>query len=468
MTKKNIPRIMIAAPKSGSGKTLITCALLKALLDDGDNVSAFKCGPDYIDPMFHKKVIEVASKNLDLFFTDEAVTKRLFLSDNNSHISVIEGVMGLYDGIGGVTSEASSYHLASVLKAPIIMVIDAHGMGRSLISLINGFKSSDTQGLIKGVILNNITEGFYNTIKEYVEKECGVICLGYFKRQKDIHIESRHLGLMLPDEILHIKDMVTLAANELKKSVDINEIRNIAYKARYLECNEEPEREFLNCDDLISSVNKPVRIGITMDEAFCFQYDDNIRMLEQYGAVIVPFSPLHDKKVPDNLNGIILTGGYPELYGKELEENITMRESVKELINNGVPSLAECGGYMYLHDSICDDKGNEYKMSGVINGKCTYKGRPVRFGYVTVTENEPCFLDGKGFDRIIKGHEFHYYDSDSNGESCTAVKPFTERSYKCSHTGKNHWWGFTHLYYPSNGYFVQNFISKCRNTVKKN
>ena len=196
------PRIMIAAAGSGSGKTLLTCSLLQALLDSGKKAAAFKCGPDFIDPMFHRKVLGVPSKNLDSFFTDENTTKFLFLEDaEGKDLSVIEGVMGLYDGLGGITEEASSYHLAKVTKTPVILVVDARGMGRSVIPLIAGFLQYDTARLIQGVILNRTGKMFYDAIKPEIETETGIPVLGYFPVQMEIKLESRHLGLRLPEEI---------------------------------------------------------------------------------------------------------------------------------------------------------------------------------------------------------------------------------------------------------------------------
>ena len=203
------PRIMLAAPKSGSGKTLITCALLRALSLRGLKVRAFKCGPDYIDPMFHQRVLGVPSRNLDLFFTGEDETRALFLQDSDFDISVIEGVMGLYDGLAGTREEASSYHLASVLKTPIILIINARGMGRSMLAEIAGFLSMDREKLIKGVILNQVSRSIYESMAPIIEQELGIKAYGYYPTQKDLELESRYLGLKLPGEISALLDKVT-------------------------------------------------------------------------------------------------------------------------------------------------------------------------------------------------------------------------------------------------------------------
>lgn len=439
-----IPGIVISAPRSGSGKTLITISLMKALTKAGKKVRAFKCGPDYIDPLFHSKILGIPSKNLDLFFTDEEQTKKLFTQENDGDISVVEGVMGLYDGMHAGSSEASSYHMASVLGLPVVLVIDAKGMSYSILAEIAGFISMDSEKLIKGIVLNNMSQKIYGTLKPEIENRFGVKVLGYFQHQKEIQLESRYLGLKLPSEIADIQKMTEKAAEEIEKTVDIKALLELAQQVPDCESNTKSEPQ---------SVKNKIRIAIARDEAFCFYYEDNLKLLEKYGAELISFSPVHDKFLPENISGLILGGGYPELFAAELEQNDKMKEAVKSAISNGIPSLAECGGFMYLHDSIKTPDGNFYKMCGIIDGECEYKGKLVRFGYITVTN--------KKSNMKIKGHEFHYYDSSSNGTDCSAVKPKTEVSWDCCFATENHWWGFPHLYYPSNPEFVRTFMTEC-------
>ncbi|SHO44224.1 cobyrinate a,c-diamide synthase [Anaerocolumna xylanovorans] len=445
------PRIMIAATGSGSGKTLLTCALLQVMADMGKRTAAFKCGPDYIDPMFHEKVIGVPSKNLDTFFTDENTTRYLLLEGaKEKDISIIEGVMGLYDGLGGIKEEASSYHLARATKTPVILAIDAHGMGRSVIPLISGFLQYDTQHLIKGVLLNGITGMFYELIKPEIEKQLPVTVLGYFPRQKDVKLESRHLGLKMPGEIEGLKEEVKRLAAVMAGAVDIRKIVTIAREADDLKAEE----------IVISPGSTKVRIGIAKDEAFCFYYEDNLRLLQKYNAELVFFSPLWDKELPKNLQGIILGGGYPELYAKPLAENEGMKESIKAAISQGMPSIAECGGFLYLHETLKNAEGEVFPMVGAVKGTCHYTGKLVRFGYIEITAGTESYL---GENTKIRGHEFHYFDSTDNGASCVAQKPVTERNWQCVHAGKNHWWGFPHLYYYSNTEYVSRFLERAGN-----
>lgn len=450
------PRIVLAAPGSGSGKTLVTCGLIKALKDKGLSVVSYKCGPDYIDPMFHQKVLGVESQNLDLYMASEEFVKGLFAeqegADKKADISVIEGVMGLYDGVGGITEEASAYHLAGVLEAPVILLVDAHGMGRSLVAEIAGFLSLDRKNLIKGILLNRISGAFYESVKGILENELHISVLGYIPNMADCQLDSRYLGLKLPEEIEGLREKVSYAAKVMAETVELNKLLQIAGEAPRFTYEETPDVQ-RNQD---GSERKRIRIAVARDEAFCFYYKANLSMLEKAGAELVYFSPLHDVKLPEQIDGLILGGGYPELKAAELSENESMRVSILSAIRSGMPSLAECGGFMYLHESIeADENGikKEYPMVSVINGTCSKKERLVRFGYAAFTKKET--------EQEIKGHEFHYYDSTNNGADFTAKKPLSGRTWECMHMGSNHLWGFPHLYYPSAPWLAEWFINQC-------
>ena len=448
-------RIMIAAPKSGSGKTTITCALLKALKNRRQQVVSYKCGPDYIDPMFHEQVIGIPSKNLDTFFTGEDVTKELFLKNRTAKdFVVMEGVMGLFDGLGGVREEGSSYHLAKVTETPIVLVIDAKGMGRSVIPMIAGFLAYDKEQLIQGVILNKMSKAYYEIIKPLIEDELGIKVLGYFPEQKEHHIESRHLGLVMPNELADIQNRLQTVSEELEKTVDVDAIMYIAEQARELIVTYKG-KVVDSCFETNGN-NKPV-IAVAKDEAFCFYYEDNLLMLQEMGSKILYFSPLHDTKLPNNCDALLLGGGYPELYVNELSRNASMRNAIKLAFEMRMPIVAECGGFMYLHDAIMDKDGVRHAMAGVVPAVCSYKGKLVRFGYIEIREKQNHFLpEGE----LVKGHEFHYFDSEDNGESCTAIKPTTGRAYPCVITGDSYWFGFPHLYYPSNPHFAESLVKK--------
>lgn len=493
-----LDRVMIAAPKSGSGKTTITCALLQSLKEQGIPVVSYKCGPDYIDPMFHKEVLGVPSKNLDTFFTGEEETRALLTAGRTEgELAVLEGVMGLYDGLGGIREEGSSYHLAKVTGTPIVLVVDAKGMGKSVLALIAGFLQYDTEKLIRGVILNWMSGAYFQTIKPLIEKELSVSAVGYVPDQKHLELKSRHLGLVLPKEQEEVQEQIRDFAAELQKTVSIEKIREIAAEAvelpemskgdsglrDHLEGSTEEKHVHIESvtDSIIESsardrtearemtdngndTDSPL-IAVAWDEAFCFYYEDNLRLLEEQGARLRYFSPLHDSRLPEGCDGILLGGGYPELHLQELEQNGSMRNEIRDAMERGIPCVAECGGFMYLQEAIEDQEGQQYRMAGVIPGICINKGKLVRFGYIELQEKKPSFLpEGTK----IRGHEFHYYDSSDNGEDCMAVKPVTGKSYPCVIETQNRFLGFPHLYYPSNPGFAENFVEKARDFRNRN
>ena len=445
---------MIAAPGSGSGKTTITCAMLEALKRRGLNVRAFKCGPDYIDPIFHNEVLGIRSRNLDTFFSDEDELRALYAYDNECDVTVVEGVMGLYDGLSPDSDAGSSYEIARILGLPIVLIVDAHGMGRSVIALIRGFQSMDEAGLIRGVILNRMTASYYGRIAPVIEAETGLKVFGYMPKLAAGISGERYLGLKLPagDETGRVRDHIGIVAGKLTDSVDMDAI---------LLCSEAHTRREIAADIHIKMVkgDERVRIGIARDEAFCFYYEDNLRLLREAGAELVEFSPLSDSRIPDGICGLILGGGYPELYADRLSVNSSMIESIRNAINTGMPSVAECGGFMYLHDAICTADGQRCSMVGAVSGTCAYTGHLVRFGMVSVEDSGHRFLPAGA--QVIRGHEFHYYDSDNNGADCTARKHSTGTEWSCAHVAEDHWWGFAHLYYQSDPDFVRTFVKKC-------
>ena len=456
------PRILIGATGSGSGKTTITCALLEILKRQGKKVQAFKCGPDYIDPMFHRTVLGIPSKNLDTFFTGEKMTTDLFMeSVENADISVMEGVMGLYDGLGGIRKEGSAYGLATVTDTPVILIVDAHGMGRSILPLIAGFLSYDTNHLIRGIILNRTSGAFFETIRPEIERSFPIAVLGYFPNQKDILLESRHLGLKRPEEVEKMAEMLAKTADMLEKTVDIDRLFAIAEGAS--ELSDDNTLENGSSGDqkvaLREMEKKPV-IAVSRDEAFCFYYEDNLKALQGAGAEIVFFSPLHDNGVPKEADGLLLLGGYPELYAKELSENKPMLADIRKKAKSAMPIVAECGGFMYLHRTMEDMEHRIYEMAGVVPGECFYTGKLVRFGYIELEEKKANFLPENV---NIKGHEFHYFDSTANGDECVALKPVSEKKYDCIFDEKSCFVGFPHLYYPSAPQFAENFVKKAKN-----
>lgn len=452
-----LPRILLAAPASGSGKTLITCGLLKALKNRGLAVNAFKCGPDYIDPMFHKRALGISSGNLDTFFTEDETTRYLFGKEaSGGDISVMEGVMGFYDGIGGNSTQASAYHLAKVTGTPVILIVDVKGMGLSAVALIQGFLNYRPDSGIRGVILNRVSPGFYPELKTQIEEQLPVKVLGYVPEAAEYAIESRHLGLVMPDEIEHLKEKLQGLAELLEKTLKMEELLALAGQAE----------DFVFQAPKLPRLEKEVTLGIARDEAFCFFYRDNLKLLEQMGAKLCFFSPLRDDRLPEGLDGMIFYGGYPELYAAKLSANESMKRSIREAVAEGMPYLAECGGFMYLHETMEDMEQNSYPMVGLIPGRAYRTGRLNRFGYITLTARKDQILGGEG--ASIKGHEFHFFDSTSNGESFRARRPRSKGEWDCIHGNMQGLAGFPHLYYYSNPEMVFHFLQACAKKHKSN
>lgn len=447
--QRKVPRILLGAAASGSGKTLITCGLLQALKNRKLQVTSFKCGPDYIDPMFHSRVIGTKSRNLDSFFADED-TVRYLLEKNarDCEISVIEGVMGYYDGLAGISAKASAYDVAKITKTPAVLIVNAKGMSLSAAAFIKGFVEYQEDSQIRGVILNQVSSMMYPRLKQIIEEELSIKVYGYVPVVKDCVLESRHLGLVMPEEIVDLQQKLMELAEILEKSVDIDGLLELAEHAEELPVQESP---------VAYHTGRKIRIALAKDEAFCFFYQDNLELLEEMGAELVPFSPIHDKKLPEHIDGMLFHGGYPELYAKKLSENKEMLAAVCAAVQTGIPYMAECGGFMYLHQEMEDMEGHSWPMAGVIHGKSWRTPRLTRFGYITL-EDGSCFGEHVG---AIRAHEFHYFDSDCCGEAYTAKKPLSSRSWKCIHSDGQGMSGFPHMYYYSNLRVPEQFLRAC-------
>ena len=428
---REYPRFMLAAGASGSGKTMITCGILQALKNRGLKVASFKCGPDYIDPMFHEKVIHTKSGNLDTFFTGEEMTRYLFCqSAKESDISVMEGVMGYYDGLGGCSVKASACDLAEVTDTPVILVVNTRGMSLSVIAYIKGFLTYREPTRIKGVILNQFSAMLYPQMKEQIEAELGIRVYGYVPRMEDCSLESRHLGLVLPQEVEQLGEKLQRIAEVLEDTLDLDAMLELGHSAGSPGEMSHAQAEIERLTEQMKAEQagkQPLRIAVSRDEAFCFIYEANMDLLRRFGAEVIPFSPIHDSQIPE-ADGVLFYGGYPELFAKQLSENTSMRSDVKRKLAEGMPCMAECGGFMYLHQSMEDMDGTAWPMAGVIEGVAYKTSRLGRFGYMELYPvKEP------EVQQVLRGHEFHYFDSTSCGESYVAKKPLRKRSWRCIH-----------------------------------
>lgn len=450
----NTARLLFAAPRSGSGKTMAVCGLIEILKRRGLKVSAVKCGPDYIDPMFHRSVLGVPSGNIDTFFTEgETAGYLLRKRMENADFTVMEGVMGYYDGLGGQSDAASTYEIAKVTKTPVVLVVDGKGASVSLAAMIRGIADYRADSNIRGILLNRVTEAFYPKLKELIEEECGIAVVGFLPQLKDLEVPSRHLGLAAPEELEDFGAWLDRVAAEMEKNVDLDMLLAIGAEAPAVKGR----------SPVIPVLPGKVRIGVARDEAFSFYYAENLELLCRMGAELVEFSPLHDRELPPRLDGLLLGGGYPENYARELEEAGEVRKAVRELCEKGIPCLAECGGFLYLQQTLESIEnqamGKSFSMAGVLPGKGFFAGRLCRFGYMQVETCSSGILGDAG--QVIKGHEFHYWDSTENGSDCTAAKPAGGKPYSCMvHTARMAA-GFPHLYYYSNPQAVFSFMQCC-------
>ena len=452
-----IPRILIAAPGSGSGKTLLTCALLRLLGRRGIRAAAFKCGPDFIDPMFHKKVLGTHSRNLDLYLAGEEGVRRSFAAGcEGAQIAVIEGVMGYFDGTGASGMEGSSYHLASVLQAPVLLAADVRGMSRSAAALIKGFADYGEQKMIRGAFLNRVSPAIADRISGWLKSEAAIPVLGSLPADETLRIESRHLGLVEPDEIPDLLQKIDRAADLLEQTLNLELLLEIAKSAPVLQVEKMSVKELEAARENARNEEAPVTIAVAEDEAFSFYYEDNLELLEELGAQIVRFSPLHDREFP-KADGLLIGGGYPELKARELAANTFMISSIRRAAEQGMPILAECGGFQYLQEKLVDSEGIEHHMCGVLKGCSRMTNKLVRFGYLEVSGEGSYFGSG----RTIRGHEFHYSDSTNNGNVCRAVKP-GGRSWDCMVVQGRITAGYPHLYYGSAPEFAEAFVRECR------
>lgn len=438
-------RILIGGTSSGCGKTTVTCAILQALLKRGMNAASFKCGPDYIDPMFHEKIIGTDAHNLDSFFCDDNMLKYLLFENSaGSDVSVIEGVMGFYDEYCG---RGSAYSVSEITETPAVIVIDCKGMSNSMGAIIKGFLEYRQSNNIAGFIFNKLPEKLVGLAK----KICSELNTEYLGSMpvNNFTIESRHLGLVTANEICDLKDKINQLGELAEKHILIDKLIEFAEKdfPKY----SEPEINKIGC-------KAPPVISVSRDNAFCFEYSDNIKCLKKLGCEIKYFSPLEDTHIPENSCGLILCGGYPELYAEKLSKNKLMLDDIYKKIKSGIPTIAECGGFMYLHKIIEDANNIEHNGVGIIGGKTFKTAKLQRFGYIEMTAENNNMLCKKG--EKILAHEFHYWNSTDCGNDFTAEKS-DGRNWQCVHANENLYAGFPHLYFYSDIKIAENFVKRC-------
>lgn len=439
---------MLAATNSGAGKTTITLGLLAALRREGLSVQPFKCGPDFIDPTLHQMVSGQVSRNLDLRMCGEAVVRECFLRHGaNADITVVEGVMGLFDG--GVASPAS---LAKTLNLPILLVVDAKACAESIAAVVKGFETLDPDLTLMGVILNRVGSARHlELLSGAIRKHCQTPLLGYLPRNPAFAIADRHLGLMMGDEAPLSTAQIDTLADEVGKNIDLDAIQRSALIAT------EPPATVSEITTTAGYPASTVRIGIACDQAFCFYYQDNLDLLTQSGVELVPFSPINDQALPSDLDGLYLGGGYPELHAKQLSENQSMLTEIRTWSEADRPIYAECGGFLYLCHGLTDQAGDFWNLAGVFPVRAHMRQRLVRLGYREVTITQPCLFGNEG---VLFGHEFHY--SEIEEMPATINRAFRlqdgrEEGYQI----KNTLGGYLHLHFGQTPEAVRALIALC-------
>lgn len=418
---------MIAAPRSGSGKTMVTCGILELLKRKQKNPFSYKCGPDYIDGLFHRKVLGIEGGNLDSFFEQPQDMREKYAAVSETHFPVVEGVMGYFDGLGGDTTAASSWEVADILDLPVVLVVDAKGASLSLAALIKGFQvfqgesqlsqANKNGNHIQAVILNRISPMLYPRMKAVIEKETGVLVAGYVPELDFWQVGSRHLGLVLPGEIKNLQEQMRQLGDCLEKTLDVDALLKLGEKADIdalgsvtvtadgssQKCEAQKNADLV-LQNQLSGEKSHIQLSASVLALPGMRLSAStigiIWNFGKQGVQIVRFSPVHDKHLPDDLDGLLLGGGYPELYAKALGENETIRNEIRRKAEEDMPILAECGGYLYLLKELKDENGTGYEMAGVFPGKATKRKKfSFRLYYGTDRKGQSVFKSRRDHQR---------------------------------------------------------------------
>lgn len=454
-------RIMIAGTKSGVGKTTVSMGLMAAL-SKRMPVQPFKVGPDYIDPAFHSFITGRESRNLDSYMMEEEMIRYLFMKNTQTtDMAILEGVMGLFDGAEVGSDIGTSASIAKILKTPVILVVDGSKVAASLAATVKGFEAFDKDLNLAGVIINNVgSKAHYDLLKRAIEYHTNVVPCGYLIKNSQVTLPERHLGLVPACELEALTKVFDILAQRVETTIDINRILEIAKKVDVIETAYEPNKE----------LTEPVRIALAKDQAFNFYYQDSLELLEEnYGVEWVPFSPLEDKGLPDQIHGLYLGGGFPEIFAKKLAENSAMKQDILEKLESGLPYVAECGGLMYLCDTLVDLEGEKHKMLGWLEGQTSMEKRLQRFGYAKLTLLEDGIYGKKG--DTIKVHEFHRSKAKIHAKSVYQLEKIRNneviKTWTCGFNKKNGIAAYAHKHFASNMAFGHHFVKTCRDYKKR-
>lgn len=448
-------RMVIAGTGSGVGKTTVTIGLMAALKKNGLTVQGFKCGPDYIDPSYHTAVTKRSSRNLDSWMlTKEHVLDIFTHGSQGADISIIEGVMGFFDGKNPETNEGSTAEISMITKSPVLLVVNCESMARSAAAIVKGFQMFSEGPNIVAVIANKVgSEGHFQLVKKAIEQECHVPVIGYLKRELEIEIPERHLGLIPSMERGELDSFFDQLGALVSETVDVEKLLELAVA--------EP-LPVSRVSSIFEKKREPiVRIAVAKDSAFNFYYPENLEIMEAKGMEIVYFSPLANEELPEDVDGLYLGGGFPEEFAQVLTGNLKAKRSVKEAIERGIPTLAECGGFMYLTDSIETTQKKKYEMVGVIPGRVQMQSKLAALGYREISGQKDNFI----LENLsARGHEFHY----STFQAAHEDVPYAYETKGMRGVSKEGYLlqnlvaGYTHFHFASCPEMVENWIRKCR------
>ena len=448
--------IVVAGTKSGCGKTTVSLGLMAALVKRGLNVAPFKVGPDFIDPGHHSRIAGVASRNLDGWMLSRNFNLNVFANGTkDADIAVVEGVMGLFDGYDGKSEAGSTAQIAKWLGLPVILLVDAASMARSAAAIVMGFENFDAELTYAGVIFNHLgSTRHLQYLEEAVQDRIEMPCLGGILRNTAIAIPERHLGLFTQEDHPLAVENIDQLADLIEKSIDLDSLlNNLADVDLFSQIKERPHKQ----------LEKMVRIAVARDNAFCFYYADNLDLLEQQGAELVFFSPMVDQNLPQDIDGLYLGGGYPELFAEKLAENTVLKKRVKEKSADGMPIYGECGGFMYLYEELIDLNNNRYRMSGCFPFVTKMFTRLKALGYREITLSRNTVIGNAGM--TIRGHEFHYSELTNLSKEVETVFSITDRSgmdktpegYLSNHTLGS----YNHLHFGSQPDVARCFVENC-------
>lgn len=453
---------LIAAPQSGSGKTTVSLAIMAALARRGVAVTPFKCGPDFIDPGYHRAVTGRTSINLDAWICPAEFVRQTFQTSQTSQtIAIIEGAMGLFDGLGAASKEGSSAQIAAITGAPVVLVVNARGMAASAAALVKGFAEFDPQVRLAGVIFNNVGSDQHTALlKESLAAHCPeIICFGCIPRDESLAIPSRHLGLVTTEDNPLSKQFISRLADMAENCLDLERLSR-------LQISPTPPLENWGADlsPFVKGGTGGIRIAVARDVAFCFMYEDNLRLLRQAGAETIFFSPLNDTTLPSNIAGIYLPGGYPELYAKQLAANTAMLTAIRGAARAAMPVYAECGGFIYLTEGI-DASENQLSVDFVGVFPVRYRMLPHRkaLGYRQVEMTEDTIIGKAG--AVLRGHEFHYSETGAMPHEVERCYQVSGQSGTLEAEGfriRNCLASYIHLHFGSNPEIAETFVAACK------